>query len=44
VPASDTAAGAQGTYNIFENAARLGVPRVATASRAGVTGQPNDGA
>jgi nucleoside-diphosphate-sugar epimerase len=32
-----------GTYNIFENAAQLGVTRVATASRAGVTGQPNDG-
>lgn len=32
-----------GTYNIFENAALCGVKRVATASRAGVTGQPNDG-
>ncbi len=32
-----------GTYNVFENAAQLGVQRVATASRAGVTGQPNDG-
>ena len=32
-----------GTYNVFENAAQLGVERIATASRAGVTGQPNDG-
>ena len=32
-----------GTYNVFECAAQLGVQRLATASRAGVTGQPNEG-
>jgi nucleoside-diphosphate-sugar epimerase len=32
-----------GTYNLFEAAKQAGVVRIATASRAGVTGQPNDG-
>ena len=32
-----------GTYNLFEAAQQAGVARIATASRAGVTGQPNDG-
>ena len=32
-----------GTYNVFECSQLAGVRRIATASRAGVTGQPNDG-
>ena len=32
-----------GTYNVYEAARLSGARRIATASRAGVTGQPNDG-